>query len=64
MLVALLALLTASDGGLSELEEFRERTAADELMITTMVHDPADRIRSYELIAEAFGLGASQPLAA
>ena len=27
------------------------RTGADELMITTMVHDPQDRIRSYELIA-------------
>ena len=29
---------------------------ADELMIVTAVHDPAARIRSYGLIAEAFGL--------
>ncbi len=27
-------------------------TGADELMITTMVHDPADRSRSFELVAE------------
>jgi luciferase family oxidoreductase group 1 len=32
-----------------------EATAADELMITTMVHDHAARRRSYELLAEAFG---------
>jgi luciferase family oxidoreductase group 1 len=30
-------------------------TAADELMVTTMVHDHADRVRSYELLAEMFG---------
>ena len=29
-----------------------ERTAADELMLTTMVYDIEDRIRSFELIAE------------
>ncbi|WP_326640507.1 LLM class flavin-dependent oxidoreductase [Streptosporangium sp. NBC_01755] len=38
------------------LEDLRKRTEADELMITTMVHSPADRIRSYELIAQAYGL--------
>jgi luciferase family oxidoreductase group 1 len=32
-----------------------EATAADELMVTTMVHDHAVRRRSYELLAEAFG---------
>jgi luciferase family oxidoreductase group 1 len=40
------------------LDALRERTAADELMITTMVHDHADRVRSYELIAEAYDLEA------
>ena len=30
-----------------------ERTNADELMVTTMIHDHADRLRSYELLAEA-----------
>jgi luciferase family oxidoreductase group 1 len=29
-----------------------EQTQADELMIVTMVHDPADQRRSYELVAE------------
>lgn len=28
----------------------------DELMIVTIVHDPAARLRSYQLLAEAFGL--------
>jgi luciferase family oxidoreductase group 1 len=32
--------------------ELLEATAADELMITTMVFDPADRLRSFELVAE------------
>ncbi|GGM57341.1 FMN-linked alkanal monooxygenase [Longimycelium tulufanense] len=29
-----------------------ERTEADELMVTTIVHDHADRVRSYELITD------------
>ena len=36
-----------------QLTELRERTAADELMLTTMVYDVDDRIRSFELIAGA-----------
>jgi len=32
--------------------ELLEATAADELMITTMVYDPADRLRSFELVAD------------
>ena len=43
-----------------ELAALAERTAADELMITTAVHAQADRVRSYERIAEAVGL---QPVA-
>jgi luciferase family oxidoreductase group 1 len=35
------------------LRELQRVTAADELMVTTMVHDHADRMRSYELVAEA-----------
>jgi luciferase family oxidoreductase group 1 len=46
----------------AKLDELAARTQADELMITTMVHDHADRVRSYELIAEAYNLAA--PLAA
>jgi luciferase family oxidoreductase group 1 len=32
--------------------ELLKHTQADELMITTMVFDPADRLRSFELVAE------------
>jgi len=38
-----------------------EETKADEVMITTLVHDPAARIRSYELLAEGFGLTKRAP---
>jgi len=40
----------------NELQALVDRTAADELMITTGVHAHADRVRSYELIAEVTGL--------
>jgi luciferase family oxidoreductase group 1 len=36
------------------LDDLVRRTDADELMITTMVHDHADRIASYERIAELY----------
>ncbi|GAA5183295.1 LLM class flavin-dependent oxidoreductase [Rugosimonospora acidiphila] len=39
-----------------QLSELRERTGADELMLTTMVYDVEDRIRSFELIAKQVGL--------
>jgi luciferase family oxidoreductase group 1 len=38
----------------AELELLAQRTGADELMITTMVHGVADRLRSYELLAGAW----------
>lgn len=34
------------------LEQLRDATEADELIITTITHDHADRVRSYELLAE------------
>src|SRR5260370_42597366 len=40
----------------TELEALAQRTGADELMITTMIHGPADRLRSYELLAESCDL--------
>ena len=43
-------------------EELLSRSGADELMLMCSTHDPADRVRSYELIAEAFGLEAAQPV--
>ena len=50
----------------TELEGLARRTGADELMITTMIHGPADRLRSYELVAETWNLssvatGAPEP---
>ena len=36
----------------AKLTDLIERTGADELMLTTMVYDIADRIRSFELITE------------
>ncbi|GKQ36094.1 LLM class flavin-dependent oxidoreductase [Streptomyces sp. A012304] len=35
-----------------QLEQLREATGADELLITTITHDHADRVRSYRLLAE------------
>ncbi len=37
------------------LAELVDETGADEVMIMTSVHDPAARVRSYELIGEAMG---------
>jgi luciferase family oxidoreductase group 1 len=37
-----------------QLDALAARTGVDELMITTMVHGAADRLRSYELVAEAW----------
>ena len=39
------------------LEELAAETRADELMVTTMVYDHADRMRSYELVAEIAEIG-------
>jgi luciferase family oxidoreductase group 1 len=38
------------------LEDLVARTAADELMLSTMLHTVDDRIRSYELVADAMAL--------
>ena len=35
-----------------QLEQLREATGADELIITTITHDHADRVRSYRLLAD------------
>ncbi len=39
----------------AELERRAAETEADEVMVFTQTYDPADRLRSYELLAEAFG---------
>jgi alkanesulfonate monooxygenase SsuD/methylene tetrahydromethanopterin reductase-like flavin-dependent oxidoreductase (luciferase family) len=38
-----------------QLEALADETGADELILTTITHDHHDRVRSYELIAEAWG---------
>jgi luciferase family oxidoreductase group 1 len=43
------------------LEAVAAEYGADELLVLTITHDHAARRRSYELIAEAFGLAAAQP---
>jgi len=43
---------TGSPGQVADqLEQLKEATGADELIITTITHDHADRVRSYELLA-------------
>jgi alkanesulfonate monooxygenase SsuD/methylene tetrahydromethanopterin reductase-like flavin-dependent oxidoreductase (luciferase family) len=42
-----------SPGQVAEkLEQLRDATDADELLVTTITHDHADRVRSYQLLAE------------
>ncbi|TFI58153.1 LLM class flavin-dependent oxidoreductase [Sphingomonas parva] len=38
------------------IEDFVARTGADELMVTSQIFDPAARLRSYRIVAEAAGL--------
>ena len=40
----------------TKLDDLVDRFGVDELMLTTMVYDQADRLRSYELVAEAWNL--------
>jgi luciferase family oxidoreductase group 1 len=47
----------------AKLDDLAGRTQANEVMITTMVYDHADRVRSYELIAEAYNLDAAMATA-
>ena len=41
----------------AELTSLTESYGVDELMVVTVCHDPIARLRSYELLAESFGLG-------
>jgi luciferase family oxidoreductase group 1 len=43
----------------AQLEAFGREYEADELLLVTITHDFADRLRSYELVAEACGLDAA-----
>jgi luciferase family oxidoreductase group 1 len=46
------------------IEEVAAEYQADEVIVVTIVHDHAARRRSYELLADAFDLGAARDLAA
>ena len=45
------------------LEAMVAQTGADEIMVSTMIHGHAERLRSYELLAEAFDLSSSHSVA-
>jgi luciferase family oxidoreductase group 1 len=45
-----------------DLHELLDRTAADELMITTVVYDHADRLRSYEQVSEVLSQAPAERL--
>ena len=44
----------------AQIQDLIEATGADEIMVTTMVHDHAARLRSYELLAGAFDATSSR----
>ncbi len=46
-------LIGAPDTVMAGMTELIKRTEVDELMITTLTHDPADRLHSFELVAAA-----------
>ena len=49
--------ITGTPGAVrARLEQAARLTGADEVMLATHAHDPAARLRSFELVAEAFGL--------
>jgi len=37
-----------------QLQNLQRVTGADELVVTTATHDPRDRLRSFELLADAW----------
>lgn len=55
--MARLLVVGTPDQARERIEEEAAQNRADEVMVMTLVHDPAKRVRSYELLAEAFGMG-------
>ncbi|MFI9389060.1 LLM class flavin-dependent oxidoreductase [Kutzneria sp. NPDC052558] len=45
-----------------QLELLRDATGADELIVTTITHDHADRVRSYQLLAQEWQRRSSRPI--
>jgi alkanesulfonate monooxygenase SsuD/methylene tetrahydromethanopterin reductase-like flavin-dependent oxidoreductase (luciferase family) len=55
------AVIGSPDGVRAGLEQVADEYGADELLVLTITFDHAARRRSYELIADAFGLAEGQP---
>jgi luciferase family oxidoreductase group 1 len=55
------AVIGAPDAVRAGIEKVAEEYGAEEVLVLTITHDHGARRRSYELIAEAFGLAADQP---
>jgi luciferase family oxidoreductase group 1 len=53
------AIVGSSEQVAARLKELAKSLELDELVVVTWTYDPAPRHRSYELLAEAFGLGKS-----
>ena len=57
-------IIGAPDTVTSRIQEISARTMADEVMISTFIHGHSDRMRSYELLADAFSLSSAPELGA
>lgn len=53
----------AADGVRDRLADMASQLQVDEIMVVTVVHDHHARVRSHELLAEAFGIGPRAPAA-
>jgi alkanesulfonate monooxygenase SsuD/methylene tetrahydromethanopterin reductase-like flavin-dependent oxidoreductase (luciferase family) len=54
------AIVGSSEQVAARLKELAKSLELDELVVVTWTYDPAPRHRSYELLAEAFGLGKTE----
>ncbi|MES1241985.1 MAG: LLM class flavin-dependent oxidoreductase [Acidobacteriota bacterium] len=45
----------------TRIEALLEEVQVEEVMVSTMIHSQEERLRSYELVAEAFGLSSPRP---
>ena len=54
------AIVGSSEQVAARLKELAKSLDLDELVVVTWTYDPAPRHRSYELLAEAFGLAKTQ----
>jgi alkanesulfonate monooxygenase SsuD/methylene tetrahydromethanopterin reductase-like flavin-dependent oxidoreductase (luciferase family) len=55
------AIVGSSEQVAARLKELAKALELDELVVVTWTYDPAPRHRSYELLAQAFGLDKTEP---